>query len=102
MSTKFKQPGLVDKLTCLVLGHKYLYDGAILDRKTPTLTNFIYKEDDENVTAVGLCFCPRCYTFIGIHFTEKKEPKPEITESIEPTTKKTKAKAKPAIKKFKK
>lgn len=100
MSTKFKQPGILSRLTCLLFGHKFLYDGMIKARPTPTLINYIYKENSESATSVGLSFCPRCYTFHGIHFTEKKEP---VIQEPETVTEKTKGKKpKATIKKFKK
>ena len=103
METKFKQPGILSRLSCLLFGHKLLYDGAIKARPTPTLTNFIYKEDADSQTSVGLCFCPRCYTFTGLHFTQKKE-KLSIQEEVISKAKKTKqkVKSKETIKKFKK
>lgn len=77
--TVFTQPNIIKRLTCLLLGHKFLYDGFIKDRPTPTLQNYIYAETDTHYKNVGLGFCPRCYAFTGIHYLEEK-PAPVVED----------------------
>lgn len=70
--TTFTQPNILKRIACLLFGHKFLYDGYIKDRQTPTLQNYIYAETETHYKNVGLGFCPRCYAFTGIHFLQEK------------------------------
>lgn len=79
MTTQFTQPGLMKRLQCLLFGHKFLYDGFIKDKSTPTLQNYIYSETETHYKNVGLTFCPRCYSFSGIHYLQEK-PAPVVEE----------------------
>jgi len=92
---KFKQPGFFKRLTCLLIGHNFLYDGFIKERPTPTLQNYIYAETETHYKNVGLGFCPRCYSFTGIHFIEEK---PAVVATAEPAPIESKKKGRSSLK----
>jgi len=87
--TKFYTGNALKRLKCLLFGHRFLYDGTLKDKNVPSLVSYKYKTDETTATSteVGLCFCPDCYQFFGVHYTIQ-EPKKEILEKAKKEIKK--------------
>lgn len=71
---KIKSPSLLDRLACLVFGHKVYIEDEIKAKPLAGLQSFIYGKKDDFNKVISLHFCPRCHVMTGLHYMEQIVP----------------------------